>query len=686
MEFIKVNVSWKGTQVYYQSTKNKRIICSKFVPFMNYFYVDESCKDLFTSVQHSQSNFMCTVSQSTMIYSVYTKDKPTSSVYKVTYRGLLPSTFRNTMIRRHIKTYETQVSTELRFLQLTGLRIGMVMSEEYMSELSHGRTSRIHCDVYTRRCILLKPVYESRRQRIPDPSHDAIIGYYIHELHMNQEGNAVHTMFHDHRSDTDEKILQDHIEKLAPHIIISMNDFDVSFMKKRGVKMPDCIHMNIHHMFMNFMGDKSYQMFGFLNYQRVIQVHRVQSFLRKNRVVGNDELQSINDLWSWLWISEKLLMFIVYYERMFYFQWNDLCDRRDISQYCVFSGILDLCNKDHIIIPTVLPCEKMSYSGGCVLDIPENPVMWKRGVIYDFSSMYPNIIMKLLLGYMNPHGKNNISSIIGKIFQAFIDLRALVSSSNLILSSFVKLGANKIYGLTGYSKNKYVQYNPMLSETITTNGVALLMAFKSYANMKNHEVCYGHTDSLFFVHNDRIEHDMSVFNETSMVPLKREDIFTRAIFKSKNNYFLFTEDQRVVIKGHLSSVKQPLVVRSTIHDVLYDIMKLYNAPNQSSVQKIIDHHIENMLSHKDMFEWCELWKTDQYRKHSHLVNETTRIGNNIRSHHSEKHAVIQCVHDHKEEYHDYYYAKRYGMNIAHKKIMDHTRDLIQRNIVALFDL
>ncbi|WP_291492625.1 DNA-directed DNA polymerase [Desulfurella sp.] len=173
--------------------------------------------------------------------------------------------------------------------------------------------------------------------------------------------------------------------------------------------------------------------------------------------------------------------------------------------------------------------------GGLVL----NPVKgrYKNVVVYDFSSMYPSIIMTFNISpemskniSHNPDLNENIiidnvkfsthtTGMFPELEIELLQLRAKYKEEMKkydindikfryynVLQSLVKQVANSLYGATGY-KNFFL-YNPLISKSITYIGRNLLLYVKNFVESLGYKVIYGDTDSIFVKFPDNLDNNI----------------------------------------------------------------------------------------------------------------------------------------------------------------------------------
>ncbi len=169
--------------------------------------------------------------------------------------------------------------------------------------------------------------------------------------------------------------------------------------------------------------------------------------------------------------------------------------------------------------------------GGLVLD----PVKgrYKNVAVYDFSSMYPSIVMTFNISpemskniSHNPSLNENIvidnvkfsthsTGMFPELEIELLQMRAKYKNEMKkydindikfryynVLQGLVKQIANSLYGVTAYKK--FFLYNPLIGKSITYIGRNLLLYVKNFVESLGYKVIYGDTDSIFVKFPDSI--------------------------------------------------------------------------------------------------------------------------------------------------------------------------------------
>lgn len=170
-----------------------------------------------------------------------------------------------------------------------------------------------------------------------------------------------------------------------------------------------------------------------------------------------------------------------------------------------------------------------SIPGGLVL--PTIPGLYKNVVVFDFSGMYPSLIMtfnispEVLVGAnKSPLANRNVevngiafsTHKVGMMVEVEQKLKnwrkqykMKVASTTrsmhtyyYVLQDSIKQLMNSMYGVLSYIG--FLLYDPRVGTTITTLGQKMLDYIKSYAESHGYKVLYGDTDSIFIKFPDSL--------------------------------------------------------------------------------------------------------------------------------------------------------------------------------------
>jgi len=225
--------------------------------------------------------------------------------------------------------------------------------------------------------------------------------------------------------------------------------------------------------------------------------------------------------------------------------------------------ILHKAHKEKIVLPSKRQInDEETYEGALTLQ-PKKKGIHNNIAVFDFTSLYPNIVRTWNIGIetliKNTNNENlirtvksniyfdkNKKSFLSDLIDEFIELRKyyknkIKETNNEIekehlklLETNIKFITNSIYGVLGYSK--YRLYNKEIAEIITITGKYILNNVINFVNKSGYEVIYGDTDSIFV--NLKSEQIDEQINEANIL-LKQINEHLKSLnneFNLKNNY------------------------------------------------------------------------------------------------------------------------------------------------------
>jgi DNA polymerase I len=281
------------------------------------------------------------------------------------------------------------------------------------------------------------------------------------------------------------------------------------------------------------------------------------------------------------------------------------------------------------------------YKGAIVLE--PRPGIYSDVAVLDFSSMYPNVMMKYNLspdtllapGEPDPPEGVNIAPEVGHRFRkappGFIPqvLASLVKLRQEVRRAMAGLGpdsveykllderqralkimANAMYGYMGWVGARW--YKREVAESVTAFARSLLLDVLKAARSFGLEVIYGDTDSIFVKYNKNIDKIIDYVDKNYGIEIKLEKIYKKLLFtESKKRYAGLLEDGRIDIVGFE-------VVRGDWCDLAKDVqLKVIEyILNSNSINearnKIINYIkeiIDKLRSYKIDLDDLIIWKT-----------------------------------------------------------------------------
>jgi len=243
--------------------------------------------------------------------------------------------------------------------------------------------------------------------------------------------------------------------------------------------------------------------------------------------------------------------------------------------------ILKNAKEKNIICPSKKEVfEKGKYTGALVLE-PERG-LYDDVYVFDFSSLYPSIIMTSNIGFdtldenggiKNPGSgfnfKDDKKSIVKETIEGMIGKRKAYKDAKLrmieegintgpefetVVSNeyVVKSLTNSIYGIMGMQQSRW--YSVEIAESITKMGQWIIKFTKKYFDTIGFKVIYGDTDSVFVVDNEKkdiknnmkdilkeyhkiLEEELLKYGiKDSKINLEDDKTFSKFLLVDKKNY------------------------------------------------------------------------------------------------------------------------------------------------------
>ena len=147
------------------------------------------------------------------------------------------------------------------------------------------------------------------------------------------------------------------------------------------------------------------------------------------------------------------------------------------------------------VAPNVGKKKRRSYEGA--LTLSPKPGLHENVVVFDISSMYPNIIV---------NNRIDVDGFEGEVLPTILEdlLRRKEEAGKAgdkVKRTVYKVMANALYGLFGFPSFRF--YDPSKASMVTAEGRRILSMIKDEVESLGYEVVYGDTDSVF-IKMDRI--------------------------------------------------------------------------------------------------------------------------------------------------------------------------------------
>lgn len=316
------------------------------------------------------------------------------------------------------------------------------------------------------------------------------------------------------------------------------------------------------------------------------------------------------------------------------------------------------------------------YKGAIVLE--PKPGMYEDVLVLDFSSMYPNIMMKYNLSpdtYLEPGEPDppegvNVAPEVGhrfrrsppgfvpQVLKSLVELRKAVreeakkyppdSPEFKILDErqrALKVMANAIYGYLGWVGARW--YKREVAESVTAFARAILKDVIEQARRLGIVVVYGDTDSLFVKKHGDVDKLIKYVEEKYGIDIKVDKDYAKVLFtEAKKRYAGLLRDGRIdivgfeVVRGDWSELAKDVQLR--VIEIILKSRDIVEA--RHGVIKYIREIIERLKNYKFNIDDLIIWKTldkelDEYKaypphvhaaqilkRHGYRVGKGTTIG------------------------------------------------------------
>jgi len=290
------------------------------------------------------------------------------------------------------------------------------------------------------------------------------------------------------------------------------------------------------------------------------------------------------------------------------------------------------------LIPNRIEKAYETYKGAIVLE--PKPGIHENIAVLDFSSMYPNIMIKMNISpdtYVPPgteveRSEVNVAPEVGhrfrkeppglykKVLERLLDARSQIrrEMKNLKPNSLqykllnerqraLKIIANATYGYCGWTGARW--YKREVAEATTAWGRKLIRETIALARKLGLEVIYGDTDSLFIHYEkNKIEQFIQLVEKELGFDIKIDKIYKRVFFtEAKKRYCGLMEDGRIDVVG-LEAVRGDWSeLAKEVQEKVIEIV-LKNAEPNNAV-KYVRKVINELKNQKIPLEKLIIWKT-----------------------------------------------------------------------------
>ena len=306
------------------------------------------------------------------------------------------------------------------------------------------------------------------------------------------------------------------------------------------------------------------------------------------------------------------------------------------------------------------------YKGAIVLE--PKPGLYSDVLVLDFSSMYPNIMMKYNLSpdtYLEPHEPDPPEGVvvapevghrfrkaptgfIPAVLKHLVELRRAVreeakkyppdSPEYRLLDErqrALKVMANAMYGYLGWVGARW--YKKEVAESVTAFARAILLDVVEYAKRLGIEVIYGDTDSLFVKKSGAVDRLVKYVEERHGIEIKVDKDYERVLFtEAKKRYAGLLRDGRIdivgfeVVRGDWCELAKE--VQLNVVELILKSKSVGEA--RERVVKYVREVVERLKAYKFDLDDLIIWKTldkelDEYKAygpHVHAALELKRRG------------------------------------------------------------
>lgn len=359
-------------------------------------------------------------------------------------------------------------------------------------------------------------------------------------------------------------------------IITSWSDFDKKELDRKNIKLPqDILYLDLLKLFRK-LWHHPIQNRKLKTVAKLVNLDKINIYPKLPEDLNESELQVYNMRDSEiLKVLDEKLNIIDYFTLL---ASKVGCEIEDTITSSVVDDILILkeCRKQKKTLKTKLYTEKSKKEGYQGAYVFANSGLYEHVIVYDFSSLYPSIIISANISFdtFDINGQveleNGTKFTTDKVGILPLILKRMINERQKLKEQFkltddkkydiqqygLKTSViNALYGMLGFSGSRI--YNPVLAEAVTLVGRNMIKYVKDYLENLGFQVIYGDTDSLFVVTATDIENEINEiiknYVETQKLvnqfKVEKQDTYDKVYIKKKKNYILFKEPDIYLTKG-----------------------------------------------------------------------------------------------------------------------------------------
>ena len=308
-----------------------------------------------------------------------------------------------------------------------------------------------------------------------------------------------------------------------------------------------------------------------------------------------------------------------------------------------------------------------NFQGGMVIEPPIG--IFKNIAVYDFASLYPNIIrtFNISIETLNPNGEIKTPvrqrfmkqrGIYPKILDHFMNLRShyknLYKKTKNEIYYTLQVGCKFLnaafYGVLGFKSSRI--YHPELAATITAIGRWLIQQVREELEKKGYSTVYGDTDSVMVqlktdkleeayevgkMINDYLESLSSEFNLTqNYLRTKLEKVFSKILFYGvKKRYFgkVVWDDgpvEKFFARGleirRTDWCKLAVEYEKELLRIMLDDLQKAKIFHDNFIQQIRHQPLEKFVIHKSLQKTKDEYRAKTLPLHARLARPNDWVG------------------------------------------------------------
>ena len=359
-------------------------------------------------------------------------------------------------------------------------------------------------------------------------------------------------------------------------ILTSWSDFDIKALEKKKVELPeDVLFVDLYYLFKKVYL-KPLDNFKLMTVAKLVDTEKINILPDKPEDLNPIELKIYNKRdTEILKLLDKKFNIVFYYTTL---ASNVGCEIPDTYNSSIIDDILILkeCRKRGVALRSREYKTRESKIEGAYVEATKGH--YKDLVIWDFSSLYPTIILSANISFETLDSSGEIKLSNGTRFSNKVEgviptiIRQLLKERAELKRLFKETGEikydvqqrsmkgsviNSMYGQMIYPNSRI--YNPIVGEAVTYVGREIIQYLKNELIKKGFNVVLIDTDSCFIAGDRELKSEQYIdkiigeyikeHNLGDEFHVDMEGIWDKAFIKKKKHYILFNEPNKYIVKG-----------------------------------------------------------------------------------------------------------------------------------------